>query len=691
MSASERRPIAAFITLGCKANRYDSAAMMAMLPPEKYRLIELDPVAAGKPAEVYVINTCAVTGKSAFQSRQMVRRARRWNPDARVIATGCLARIDPDSLKKAGADLVAGPDERGRALEFLGGPAPPPGPIFHHPQGGCQSRGRAVVKIQDGCDSACAYCVVTRARGPSRSLPPDQVISQLGALARAGFAEAVLTGIHLGLYGRDLGCSLVRLLEDIGSSPGMPRRIRISSIEPQELTDELIEMMASSKYICPHLHLPLQSGDPGVLAAMKRPYTPERFSELVESARRAMPHAAIGIDVIAGFPGESGKAHQKNLELIESLPVSYLHVFPFSARPNTEAEKMAGEVPPGVIKGRARELREIGAARRRAFLAGQKGRVLNVLAERREGDALSGTSENYIRVRFPGSARVLGSIVPVRAQRVSGNGLMGNPVSLREGQEEEKYHAEVSAVKNEFDAVSMDAFEQALGHRFIDRSLLLAALTHSSYAHEQMQANNHEGQAAERVEHYERLEFLGDAVLDLVVSDLIMRKYPRASEGMLSRIRAGMVNAERLAELARRLEAGSFLRLGKGEESTGGRDKPSILADAFEALVGAVYFDAGYEAAFEVIRNHLQPLIDRLPPLDLLDDYKTPLQEKVQAILKTTPRYRVISEEGPDHEKTFEVEVIIDGRSRGRGQGHSKKEAEQDAARNALLSGMFDE
>jgi len=243
---------------------------------------------------------------------------------------------------------------------------------------------------------------------------------------------------------------------------------------------------------------------------------------------------------------------------------------------------------------------------------------------------------------------------------------------------------------NKEELKTVKKIQEALDTRFNDPELPLRAVTHSSYAHEKTQANNHNGEG-ERVEHYERLEFLGDAVLSVVVSDLVMGYFPDATEGELSRVRAGLVNCERLAALARDLGLGQLIRLGRGEESTGGSDKSSILADVYEAVLAAVYLDRGFERTKQLIENHFVPLLQDLPPIELLGDFKTPLQEMVQTKFKTTPRYRVVGEDGPDHEKTFTVEVIVDGKSRGAGSGRSKKEAEQFAARKALKSGIFDE
>lgn len=433
--ARSGKPRCAFITLGCKANRYDSAAMMGMVPADRFELVE-DTAGSGPIlADVYVINTCAVTGPSAYQSRQMTRRVRRWNPEARVIVTGCLAELEADRFRKAGADLVAGIAAREEVVSFLAGSAPAPSWFFYHPGGGVQARARAVVKVQDGCDFSCAYCIVSRARGKSRSLDPDAVMAQLRALKARGFAEAVLTGIHLGLYGRDLGTTLVDLLRGIARAKDMPERIRISSLEPQEVSPELIEVMASSKIFCPHLHLPLQSGDSVILKSMRRPYTPARFAAAVERIASALANAGIGADVIAGFPGESDQAHRNTVELIEGLPLTYLHVFPFSARPGTAAATMPGQLAPARIKERARELRAIGAAKKWEFLEAQVGRVLEALAESWDDGTLTGTSGNYARVKFGGSEGTIGKIAGVRITRAAAGHVSGVLQGQEEGRE----------------------------------------------------------------------------------------------------------------------------------------------------------------------------------------------------------------------------------------------------------------
>ncbi len=235
----------------------------------------------------------------------------------------------------------------------------------------------------------------------------------------------------------------------------------------------------------------------------------------------------------------------------------------------------------------------------------------------------------------------------------------------------------------------IEALQEGFGYMFKDMGLLMNALTHRSYSHEH--PSDSQGIDEQGPGHYERLEFLGDAVLALVVADLAMRRFPQVTEGELSRVRAGLVNWEVLASLAGKLGIGRALRLGRGEESSGGRDKPSILAAAYEAVLGAVYLDGGFDAAYKVVAAHFSPFLETDSHLHLLGDYKTPLQEKAQALFKSTPSYKVVHEEGPEHMKWFEVQVYLNHRPCGRGRGRSKKEAEQDAARKALLSGIFDE
>jgi len=420
-------PSAIFVTLGCRSNQYDTAAMMAWAEEAGYRVRDLSSVPSDEgPVDFYVINTCAVTGKTEYQCRQMIRRARKQSPEAKIVATGCLAETDPHAMIKAGADMVAGPRHRTRVIEYLAGESNPGPGFFYHPAGGTQQKSRAVIKIQDGCMSFCSYCIVPLARGESRSLPVNEVIGQLASLSEKGFAEVVITGVHLGLYGRDIKTSLEELIKRIDRSAGIPERLRLSSLEPQAVSDELINVICNSRLFCPHFHLPLQSGDRQVLKAMKRPYTPERFEEIVRRIHHMAPHAGTGVDIIAGFPGESEQAHENTVKLVSDLPLSYFHVFPYSKRPGTRAAKMTEQVPQDIIKERAARLRKIGADKKREFLRSQVGKVRKVLFEKADESGSSGLSENYVRVET-GSRVDCGSITDMKIVKALQTRLEGVP------------------------------------------------------------------------------------------------------------------------------------------------------------------------------------------------------------------------------------------------------------------------
>lgn len=415
-------------TLGCKVNQFESLAIAREL--EGAGLI---PGRPHEPAQVCIINTCAVTAKAAMQSRQAVRQALRHHPDARVVVTGCYAQTAPEELyaisgvtavveqrrKRCVADIALGRPCRGeppagregRALEFL--PA----------DGG--ERGRPYLKIQDGCESFCTYCIVPYARGPSRSLPVAAVLESLRQLHDRGYAEAVLTGIHLGIYGRDLhpAADLAGLLARIGRERSI-RRVRLSSIEPAELSDEILGQVADADRpygrICPHFHVPLQSGDSGILRRMGRPYTPQFFGRLLETLRRRFPEAALGSDVLVGFPGETEAAFHNTLQCLQAAPLTYLHVFPFSPRPGTPAAGFPDRVPPAVIKERCRRLRAVGYEKKREFYLRFLHKTLEVVLETQVGETdWLGTSENYIPVRLRIEGGRPGKAVAARIIEVS--------------------------------------------------------------------------------------------------------------------------------------------------------------------------------------------------------------------------------------------------------------------------------
>lgn len=384
----------ALTTLGCKVNRADGDALLDRIAGVAV-LVPFD-----SEADLYIVNSCTVTAVADRQTRQLVYRARRRNPGARVLLTGCFPRVAP----RAAAELVGidraftlGEHEAlARYIEELAREAGQPIEL-----GPSTPRGRPFLKVQDGCDRACSYCIVPRARGPSRSRPVAEVLAALDALAREGFGEVVLSGIHLGDYGRDLSppCDLAALVR---RARGCGPRLRLSSIEPDEVSEALVEEILTG-VVCPHLHLPVQSGDDGILAAMNRPYRIQQVWDLLAGLRARLPEAALGADLIAGFPGEDEVAFARSLELVARSPLTHLHVFPFSVRPGTRAEELPGRVPPELAKSRAARLREVGRERLAVFAAAQVGaRREVVIEERHETDrVLVGTTENYLRATLP--------------------------------------------------------------------------------------------------------------------------------------------------------------------------------------------------------------------------------------------------------------------------------------------------
>lgn len=420
-------------TLGCKVNQCESAGMARKLCDNGWQK-----AGTGEPADLVVVNTCTVTGKAAMQSRQALRQAVRGNPGATVVATGCYAQIDPEILAAIdGVAAVLGTGEKMSLVEDPGrplllGPKIRRGDVSNLrrfaplPTWGEFGRTRPFLKIQDGCSAHCTYCIVPSARGPSRSLPPQQVLAQLRELAGDGFLETVLTGIHMGCYGLDLSpaTSLDALLAQMDADGAMAR-IRLSSIEPREISEAIVDRVAGTDRFCRHFHVPLQSGDDTVLRRMGRPYTREFFADLIRSIPCRIPRCAIGVDVLAGFPGESDAAFENTLHLLEDLPITYLHVFPFSAREGTPASRMPDPVPPQTAKARCRRLRQLGDEKKKAFYAQFVGRRVRVLAEgaaHTPKGLLRGFSDHYLPVLFPGDENLRETFVTVRIDRLSADG-----------------------------------------------------------------------------------------------------------------------------------------------------------------------------------------------------------------------------------------------------------------------------
>ena len=419
----------AFTTLGCRLNQADTQALQRALETRGFRTVDLE----ARP-DVVVVNTCTVTARAELSDKRAIRRAARLSRDGRVVVTGCWAQTSPAEVAAlGGVDLVVGNADKARLPELLAGLARARAPRIEvsdiagariePPAAPAKSeRARAFLKVQDGCQHRCAFCVVPLARGASRSLAPAAVEAHARALVAAGHAEIVLTGVDLGHYGADLvpRTSLAALLARLVAIPGL-RWLRLSSLLPAYFTGELLEIVTGSPVIAPHLHVPLQSGSDRVLRAMRRPYTAAMYRGLVERLAAAIPRLGLGADVIVGFPGETGDDFAATLALVEALPFSYLHVFPYSPRAGTEAAARPGRVQAAVAAERGRRLRDAAAARNLRFRAGMLGRVEDVLVlearDRATGD-LVGLTGNYMEVTFRGPDDLRRRVARVRVTAV---------------------------------------------------------------------------------------------------------------------------------------------------------------------------------------------------------------------------------------------------------------------------------
>ncbi len=422
-------------TLGCKVNQYESEAAARCLRDAGFA--EADDEGA---ADVCIINTCAVTHKAAMQSRQAVRQSVRAHPGAVIIVTGCYAQTHVEDIRRiSGVHAIVGHGEKtaipDMAEGLLSGRLSPPisavgdvrseSTFREFPAIVHGDRTRPFLKIQDGCESFCTFCIVPYARGPSRSLPPDRAMAHIRALKAHGYREVVLTGIHLGRYGHDLSpaSDLLDLLKTVCAKPDIDR-VRLSSLEPNEIHDNLIRFMADNDAVCKHVHIPLQSGDDGVLKRMHRPYIAGYFRDQVLRIRAAMPDAAIGIDALAGFPGEDDRAFENTYELIRNLPATYLHVFPYSPRKKTPASAFSDRAHPDVIKKRCKVLRRLGNEKRGEFYRRFIGKPLELLIEGPSDaspDMVRGMTSNYIPVRVPKETCRKHDIVRTIIERVDGD------------------------------------------------------------------------------------------------------------------------------------------------------------------------------------------------------------------------------------------------------------------------------
>jgi threonylcarbamoyladenosine tRNA methylthiotransferase MtaB len=406
-----RTPGVCFVTLGCKVNQTESEALGQLFRNNGYEI-----VSSSEQADVVVVNTCTVTNTGDAKSRQVIRRMVKTHPDAFVVVMGCYAQTAPgEVLNIEGVDLVLGTQDRGKILELIDQVKKERQPkssvhaiwkaveFEELPLMEGESRTRATLKIQEGCNKFCTYCIIPYARGPVRSRIPENAIAEARKLVAAGYKEIVLTGIHTGSYGDDLGedWNLARLVRELVKIQGL-HRLRLSSIEPMEFTPELLEAIVGNPAVCPHLHIPLQCGSDNILKRMKRPYSLTEYKALIEKVNTLLPGIAITTDVIVGFPGETEEDYQNTLEFVQSCNFSGVHVFPYSKRKGTPAANYPDQIPNKIKEQRVKELMEVAKRSQEEYIRKFLGQTVEVLIERVSPEGIAtGHTRNYIQVHLP--------------------------------------------------------------------------------------------------------------------------------------------------------------------------------------------------------------------------------------------------------------------------------------------------
>lgn len=432
-------PTIAFATLGCRVNQYDTDSMRGLFLEKGFRDVSYD-----EKADVYVINTCSVTQMGEKKSRQLIRRAKKHNPQSVVIVTGCYAQLDPELLAAMdGVSAVVGTNEKKKVVtiveELLANPSQQAITAVHNVRQveafeeiplypSAVEHTRADLKIQEGCNNFCTFCIIPYTRGALKSRQPDAIIAEAKRLVSFGFKELVLTGIHLGAYGKELPekPSLALILRRLVNETEV-QRIRLGSLESIEVDDELIEAMNSSDRICPHLHLPLQSGSDAILKAMNRHYTKAEFIELIADLRARIHGLTVSTDLILGFPGETEENFKETLNTLKLLKFSHIHAFPYSPRQGTPAATMPHQVDMAIKKQRVEIVNTLSAQQKVDVLQSMIGKEALVLIEKQEGEIGEGFSENYERVRVTGLTKpVEGAIIPVRLEQVDGHIILGH-------------------------------------------------------------------------------------------------------------------------------------------------------------------------------------------------------------------------------------------------------------------------
>ena len=421
----------AFMTLGCKVNQADTASMQELFRQAGFTVCDFT-----EEADVYVVNTCVVTNTGQQKSRQMIRRAIRKSNDALIVVTGCYPQTAAEEVKAIdGVDLIIGTQDRAKIVTLVEAALAKKrnqiddevrpweqGVQFEEMSGGNEAdKTRAYLKIQEGCNQYCSYCIIPYARGPIRSRSLQNIREEVQRLTEAGYKEIVLIGIHLGCYGKEMkdGTTLYDAVQAALSVPAL-QRLRLGSLESVEVEERLLDLMQTDKRLCPHLHLPLQSGCDKVLKDMKRPYDTKRFATLLEQIRKKVPGIAVTTDVIVGFPGETEADFDVTCNFVKQCGFAKMHIFPYSKRKGTPAAARQDQIPEPVKKQRAEKLAELDREMQQAYFAQNIGKPHTVLVEQPIGTTglVEGLTENYIRVELPGSAEICGKIVDIKITEV---------------------------------------------------------------------------------------------------------------------------------------------------------------------------------------------------------------------------------------------------------------------------------
>jgi threonylcarbamoyladenosine tRNA methylthiotransferase MtaB len=418
----------AFHTLGCKLNFAETSTISRSFPEEKF-----ERVPANSKADIYIINTCSVTDSADKKCRQAIKKFINLSPEAFIAVIGCYAQLNPREISSIpGVDLVLGTNEKFKIADYITNFEKKPNAEIHscnlsssdnfNQSYSIGDRTRSFLKVQDGCDYRCSYCTIPLARGQSRNPEISSLITEAEKIAERGVKEIVVTGVNIGDFGKSTGESFAALLNELTKVEGI-ERYRISSIEPNLLTDEIIEMTVKNEKILPHFHIPLQSGCNKILGLMRRRYTREVFESRIKMIKDKLSLAGIGVDVIVGFPGESSADFEETWSFLEEMPISYLHVFTFSERPGTDAEKLPGRVQHGEKESRSKRLIALSEKKSLEFYNLNIGSENNVLFERTPTEGfITGFTSNYIRAEYPWQSNLAGQIKKVKLSRVSSGG-----------------------------------------------------------------------------------------------------------------------------------------------------------------------------------------------------------------------------------------------------------------------------